>query len=201
MASAPAVGLSSSASGFSLAELVITLAIVSLTSGVAVPLVASTVDAGRARQGAGFIAARFQQARQRAIFTSRAVGVVFDRTGDRWTFRVCDDGNGNGIRRADIQAGTDRCVNPSTDVARAFPGVDVSVDPTLPGLDGEPASADAVRFGRSDIASFSPEGTGTAGTVFLRSSRGRQYAIRLSNVTGRTRVLRFDPGTRTWIAA
>jgi hypothetical protein len=81
-----------------------------------------------------------------------------------------------------------------------FPGVDIAVDPALAGPDGEPGSPDPVRFGRSDMASFAPEGSGTAGTLFLRSQRGEQFAVRIGNITGRLRILRYDRGARQWTA-
>ena len=59
----------------------------------------------------------------------------------------------------------------------------------------------SVRFGASQIASFSPEGSCTAGTLYLRSLRGLQYAVRLGNVTGRTRILRYDAAARRWVDA
>jgi hypothetical protein len=48
------------------------------------------------------------------------------------------------------------------------------------------------------MASFSPAGGATPGTLFLRSAAGAQYAVRVGNMTGRTRVLRFDVGTGQW---
>ena len=51
----------------------------------------------------------------------------------------------------------------------------------------------------SDILSFSTAGTCTAGTLFLRSSQGTQYAVRISNVTTRTRLLRYEAGR--WVPA
>jgi hypothetical protein len=50
------------------------------------------------------------------------------------------------------------------------------------------------------MASCTPLGHCTPGTVYVRSARGEQFAVRVSGVTGRTRLLRFDPGTRTWRA-
>jgi hypothetical protein len=79
-----------------------------------------------------------------------------------------------------------------------FPGVSFDVDPSLRGPDGEPGSADPVRFGVSDIASFSPEGTGSAGSLYLRSARGQQFAVRVGNITGRTRILKYDIASGTW---
>src|SRR5262245_36466426 len=119
--------------------------------------------------------------------------------GEGWTFRVCSDGNGNGLRRAELADGRDSCAEGPYDLTQMFPGARISVDPALPGPDGGPGSPDPVRFGVSNMASFAPEGSGTAGTLFIRSAGGRQYAIRVSNITGRTRILRYDTGSRGWI--
>ncbi|MEO8069993.1 MAG: prepilin-type N-terminal cleavage/methylation domain-containing protein [Acidobacteriota bacterium] len=184
--------------GMSFVELVVVMAIVALVSAMAVPLTANVLDDGRARQASGFLASRFRLAQQQAVFKARAVALVFDRVGAHWTFRVCTDGNGNGVLRADIAAGRDRCPEGPYDVPQMFGGVQVDVDARLRGPDGEPGSADPVRFGASDIASFSPAGTCSAGTLFLRSAKGVQYAVRVGNVSGRIRLLRYDPGRRTW---
>lgn len=189
----------SDATGISYVEVVIALAIVAVMTTTAVPVTGSAIDASRARSAAGFLASRLRLARQHAAARTTSMGVVFDLAGSGWNIRICADGNGNGIRRTEIAAGTDTCAEGPFSVAQLFPGVEVGVDARLPGPDGEPGSADPVRFGRSDIASFSPEGTGTAGTVFLRT-RSSQYAIRVSNVTGRTRVLRYAPAIGAWEA-
>jgi hypothetical protein len=125
------------------------------------------------------------------------VGLVFDTSGERTTFQVCVDGNRNGIRRAELAAG-DVCTEGPYDLSAMFAGVRIAVDPGLRGPDGEPGSPDAVRFGRGEIASFSPAGSCTAGSLFLRSSSGLQFVVRLSGVTGRMRVLRYEAATRTW---
>jgi prepilin-type N-terminal cleavage/methylation domain-containing protein len=183
--------------GFSFIELLLVLAIVVTLAAVAAPLTARSIDASRARQAAGFVAARLRLARQQAVFRTTSIGLVFDDRGGRWTFEVCGDGNGNGLRRAEIASAVDRCVEGPYDIAQLFPGARVGIDESIPGPEGDPASADAVRFGRSNIASFSPAGTGSAGTIFIRSA-ATQYAVRVAGATGRLRTLRFDPASRRW---
>ncbi len=181
-----------------MAELVVVLAIAAVLVAFAVPTTAAGVDAGRVSQAASAMATRFRQARLDAVSKARSVGLVFDQVGARWTFRICVDGNRNGIRRADINTGTDPCVSGPVDVEAMFPGVRIDVDATLRGPAGEPGSANAVRFGTSNIASFSTLGSCTAGTLFLRSPLGAQYAVRIGGATGRTRVLRYDTSSRSW---
>ena len=186
--------------GGSYVEVAIVMALLALLAGLATPTAAQAIDAGRARQAAGFIAARFRMARQLAVVRTAAIGLVFDLVGGRWTFRVCQDGNKNGIRRADV-GGVDACAEGPYDIETMFPGVSIAIDGSLPGPEGEPPSSDPVRFGRSNIASFSYSGSCTAGTLYLQSARRQHYAVRVGNVSGRTRLLKFDPGTRKWLPA
>ena len=183
--------------GFSLLELTIASAIVSLSAVMSAPVLAGAADAGRAREAAQFLAAQCRAARMEAISRNATSSLVFDVVTARWRFRRCVDGNGNGMRRADITSGRDTCAA-SMEVSEQFSGVRVEVPAGLPDPDSGPSTNGAVRFGSSDIASFSPVGTASAGTVYLRSERGAQYAVRVAGTTGRVRVLRFEMVSRTW---
>ncbi len=194
----PFATLERQAAGVSLVELVVIMGVVAVLGGLVAPSIANLVAAARLRQAAGFVATRFRLARAQAAATTVSVGVVFDRVAASWTFRVCEDGNGNGLRRAEIDDGRDVCREGPHDLAALFPGVRILADEGLRGPDGEPGSSDPVRFGPSDLASFSPAGTCTAGSVWLQGSGGRQYLVRVAGVTGRTRVLRYDAAARVW---
>ena len=84
-------------------------------------------------------------------------------------------------------------------IAAMFPGADVAVGAAVPSPDGGALHGGAVQFGASDLVSFTPAGTASSGTVYVRSQGGRQYAVRVAGATGRTRLLRFDAGTGRWI--
>jgi len=185
-------------SGTSLPEIVIALAIVAVLGAMAVPATVTATDAARVRQAASFLAGRFRLARQDAIFRTASTGLVFDQAASGWTFRICTDGNRNGLRRADITRSTDPCPEGPFDISRMFPGVTVASDATIRGPDNEPGSTDAVRFGASKVASFSPGGTCTSGSIFIRSSTGEQFVVRVAGVNGRTRVLRYDRIGGVW---
>ena len=193
----PTPGALRAEDGVSLVELIIAMGVVVAIAGISTPLAATVVDQSRARQGAGFLAARIRAAKLDAVSRAASVALVFDRVGPRWTFRVCADGNGNGIHRAELP-GSDRCFEGPFDMETLFPGVQIVVDSTIRGPDGEPGSSDAVRFGKSDLVSCSATGGCTSGSVFLRSSLGDQYLVRVAGVTGRTRILRYDARLRVW---
>jgi len=184
--------------GATFVDLVVAMAITGILGGLSVPLLSRAVDAGRIRQAAGLVAGRFRLARAQAASATRVVSVVFDREDGRWVFRVCEDRNGNGVRRAEIQSGTDACVDGPHDLAALFPGVQVAADARVPGPDGESGSDDPVRFGSANLASFSPAGTCSAGSLWLRSAGGSQLMVRVAGVTGRVRVLRYDAASGQW---
>lgn len=184
--------------GATLVDLVVALAITGILGGLSVPMVSQAVDAGRIRQAAGLVATRFRLARAQAVAATRVTAVVFDRVDGRWMFEVCQDRNGNGIRRTEIQSGTDVCLDGPHDLAALFPGVVVAADASVRGPDGDEGSDDPVRFGSANLASFSPAGTCTAGSLWLRSASGSLFMVRVAGVTGRVRILRYDAALGQW---
>lgn len=188
----------SASAGWTATELVVAMAIGAVVLGISAPMVANVKDASRVRHAAGYVASRFRAARQQAVAEERSVAVVFDQDASGWTFRLCADENGNGLRRAELAAGVDTCSEGPLIVSALFPGVTVDVDPTIPGPDNTAPSADPVRFGTSNIASFSPVGSCTSGSLYLRSAQGTQYAIRVHGVMGRTRILKYHPELQVW---
>jgi hypothetical protein len=89
------------------------------------------------------------------------------------------------------------CGEPPLPVTGWAAGVRIERDPAIPDPSGSYASA-AVTF-QGGLASLSPLGTGSSGTVILRSDRGRHCAVRVAGVTGRVRTLTFDAETRQWL--
>ena len=61
-------------------------------------------------------------------------------------------------------------------------------------------STDGVRIGTPKILTISPDGTATSGTLYVQGARA-QYAVRVLGATGRTRVLKYEPGSRSWVSS
>jgi type II secretory pathway pseudopilin PulG len=186
--------------GYTTLELLIVATLVIILAALTVPVTSATIDSNRVRHAANFAAARMRYTRQQAVFGNRAFAMVFDSTGGRWQFRVCSDGNYNGVRRLDISLGHDPCIDGPHDIETMFQGTKVAADPAIRGPAGEPGSSDAVRFGRSNIFSCSLGGSCNAGSLYLQSPGGTQYAVRVFGATGRTRVLRYERATSRWVA-
>jgi Tfp pilus assembly protein FimT len=169
--------------GATLIELLFALGLFLVLSAMAVPQVLAGLDRARARAAARFVAARLAFARAEAVARAATVALRFSPILDGSTFFLYVDGNGNGVRSAEIDSGRDTVLDGPVSLSRVFPGV----------------SIESVSFGTSGIVSFTPVGTATAGTIYLRGREGVRYAVRVFGTTGRTRVLRYDPVTRTFV--
>lgn len=190
-----------SARGFSFLELLCVVAIVVTLAGMAIPLGAQALEEGRVSGAARYLSGRLFWIRMEAVKRSAYTGLRFERQGNDVGFSIYVDGNRNGILSRDIANGTDSRLGAPERLSSLFPRVDFAILPNTapiePGDVLEPGG-DPIRFGRSDIVSFSPDGTGTSGTLYIGGRRS-QLAVRVLGATGRIRTLRFDFGTRRWI--
>ena len=123
-------------------------------------------------------------ARSHAVAQSRNVAIRFNWDGRDASIQMFADGNGNGVRASDIVSGVDLPLSSVVTLSSLFTGVVV----------GAPDGSNPVRLGGSNLLSFTPLGTATAGTVYVRGT-GLQLAIRIFGATGRTRVVRHDSST------
>ena len=186
--------------GYSLLELVFVMGMAVTISAVAVPQSLAGIDDFRAMGATRYMSARLQRARAEAVMRSSEVAVQFSETPEGYTYAVFLDGNRNGVRVRDIQSGIDRRIGAHERLFDQFTGVDFGTIPELPAIDagGTPPGNDPIRLGASGFASFSARGTASTGTVYIRSRRNAQYAVRVFGDTGKTRMLKFDRHTRRW---
>jgi len=128
------------------------------------------------------------------------VALRFVNTPDGYAFGVYVDGNRNGVRTTEIQRGIDREMMPLERLTGLFVGVDFGVLPGLPPVDpgSPPPGTDPIKLGASNILTFVPVGTSSSGSLYIRGRRGAQYVLRVFGQTGRTHVLKYDPGARRW---
>jgi len=161
---------------------------------IAIPRLLTSVDRSRGRAAARYLASRMALARAQAVSRSATVALRFQVEGRTVNFSIIQDGNRNGVRTRDIQLQIDRPIEAPVALADLFPGVDIGLAPQTPGTD-------AVQLGGTDILSFTPTGTSTSGTVYLRGRDGTQWAVRVLGANARSRVLRYIPDTREWVYA
>jgi type II secretory pathway pseudopilin PulG len=168
------------------------VSILAVVAAVAVPQMLSGIDRARVISAARYLAQECGIARFQAISHGRAVALRFTDHGGEYVTQVFADGNRNGVRALDIAAGIDVPLSAPEQLSLQFPGVRIALDASL-GLGTDP-----IRLSGSDLLTFTPLGTATAGTVYVRGADGTQLAVRVLGVTGRARVLRFERSAGTW---
>ncbi len=187
--------------GFTLLEQLLVVALIIVLVGIALPVYGRVRDELRAASAAHYLAGRLGLARLEAVKRSVRVGLRFAIGDGDVRYAAYADGNADGVRTADIERGIDWRMTPDERLEDLFPGVTFGLADDVPDV-GETTAAgprDPVRIGRSRILTFTPIGTATSGTLYLRGRGGVQFAVRVLGATGRTRVMRYDPRTRKWV--
>jgi hypothetical protein len=186
--------------GYSLLELMMVVTLGVTLSGAAIPEFLIALDDMRASGAMYHVSGRLQRARMEAVTRSAMVGVKFTRSAAGYSYAVYCDGNRNGVLTRDISSGVDRLIMLAERLPDQFPGIEFGAIPGLPPVDpgGTAPGTDPIRLGSSDMASFSAAGTSSSGTVYIRSRRDAQNAVRIFGETGKTRMLKFDARTRQW---
>jgi type II secretory pathway pseudopilin PulG len=191
-------GRNNSDRGITLLELVFVVSVTVVIAGVAVPLTGDALDEARTGAAARYLAGQIVSSRMDAVNRSRCVALWFEASTPDYRVARYVDGNGNGVRTAEIGR-----IDPIDGVPKRigddFPNVRFGLAEGLPDVDGvRGTGTDGVRIGSARILTMSPDGTATSGTLYLEGRRA-QYAVRVLGATGRTRVLKYDSGQRTWI--
>jgi prepilin-type N-terminal cleavage/methylation domain-containing protein len=188
-------------SGFTLLELICVLGLTVVMASIAVAATVNGVNTVRTTAACRYLAARMQSARLDAAKRGTHVGLRFEPRGASIVVVAYSDGNGNGVRTADIARGVDLPLGPAERLEDLFGEVgygllDNVVDPDT----GSAISGDPIRLGSTDILSFAPSGSATSGTIYVRGAGRQQCAVRVLGGTGRVRMMRFDARTRRWAA-
>ncbi len=176
--------------GFSLVELLVVVGIVLLMAAVAFPMFRPLFADAHLMGAARSFSAKFRLARSIAARRNVYTAIRFEPRGDEIWYSVYQDGNHNGVLSADIAAGRDVRVAGAFPLTTGAPDVRVAINPGTPAPPPDTGllSGDPIRFGRSDIVSFSPLGTATPGTLYLAGDSA-QAAVRVVGGTARTRLL------------
>jgi Tfp pilus assembly protein FimT len=184
------------AAGLSLIEVLFALSLTLAAAGVAIPAMFEIDRAMKLRAAASFIAGYLHHARLEALHRSRPVGVRFEQAGADWRIGSYADGNGNGIRAADIASGIDPVVEREERFGARCPSVRIARLDGVPDVNGIPGGS-AVRFGASEIATFDSDGSSSSGSLYLTDGR-TQLAVTVTPATGRIRLRKWDPRLRSW---
>ena len=143
---------------------------------------------------------RFRLAQSMAIRRGVETAIRFETGRDGLAYySIYIDGNRNGVLSADIDRGRDTRVEGPIRLDSGASGVRVGINASVPAIPPDSGfldPTDPIRFGRSNMLSFSPLGTATPGTFYL-AGENAQAAVRVNPGSARVRIM-FCRG-RKWV--
>jgi Tfp pilus assembly protein FimT len=107
-------------------------ALICILAGIGVPSVLGAVDRARGAAAARDLAARMAWARARAVGQPTVVALYFEGDGGETRFSIVEDGNGDGVRAADIEERIDRVIEAPLFLSDLFPGAPIGIAPGTP---------------------------------------------------------------------
>jgi Tfp pilus assembly protein FimT len=168
--------------------------VVIVVAAMAVPQAFATIERSRTLAATRHLAGRLALARTQAVGRAATIALRFEVVNGAVIYSVFADRNRNGVRTKDITDGIDRQIEPASALGDLFPRVAIVNGTT------DPPSSGVQLSGGSSLLSFTPAGTATAGSLYIRGADRSQYVIRVLGATGRTRLERYDEKRRAWVA-
>jgi hypothetical protein len=185
--------------GRTVLEMAVVLASILVLASVFVPGLRAYSQEVQLMGAAQAFRGHFREASSIAIAKNVQTAIRFEDGPAGPTYSIYVDGNHNGVLSADIASGRDRRVAGPRALDAGLTGVRVGINanvPAIPPDSGTLDPADPIRFGRSNMLSFSPMGTATPGTFYLAGDFA-QAAVRVTPESARVRIL-FCRG-RHWV--
>ena len=189
--------------GRSLVEVVVAVALLIIILAVTLPgltearRAAALSGASRRLQGLLF------RCRAVAILNAQACALVFERRDDgTWRCFIAQDGDGDGIRRRDINRLVDPVVSEVVFFETGEAGLGILKGEFVPDPSGRGRLRgnldDPVRAGRGDIITFTPRGTATPASIYLTDHHARMRVLRVYGGTGRVISRVWRSGWPKW---
>jgi hypothetical protein len=111
------------------------------------------------------------------------------------------DGDGDGVRSADLASGVDPLVDGPFEIGRELGPIDFGLPgpiPRIPPAAGELNPRDPIQLGSTDILSVSPLGSSSSGSLYLLGPDDRVLGAVIYGPTARVRLWSYDPAARRW---
>jgi hypothetical protein len=154
------------------------------------------------RSAASEVGGVLYRARMYAITQGVNVGVKYRFRDGRYEWALYGDGNGNGVRTAEISSGVDPSIGVLATWGRNDVRPAIMTAAAIPDPDGSGRLSgsldDPIRFNRSDICSFSALGESTPGSIYLWDGADRMAVVRVYGRTGKIRTLFYRRGDSQW---
>jgi len=181
--------LESKERGYTLLEMLVALGIILIMGSVALPNINGYRQEAALLGAAQNFKAEFMKARSIALKKNTQTAIRFERgEAGQVMYSTYIDGNSNGVVSVDISNGLDTRISGPFRLDAGQAGVEVGVLPDAPAPEGGLLGSEPIRFGNARMVSFSPVGTGTPGTFYLRTNSS-MAGVRVTGGSARVRIM------------
>jgi hypothetical protein len=182
---------------------VIVMALLALMTAAGIPTLDEARRAAALREASARLWGMMVRCRAHAIMKVKATALVFERTETGgWRCFIAEDGDGDGLRRRDLESGRDRLIGEVLHLEGTTAGLGILQGVTIPDPSGWGRLGgnldDPVRAGRGDIITFTPRSTATPSSVYLSDHHGRMRVLRVTPGTARVYTLVWRVGWEEW---
>src|SRR6476646_11600435 len=110
--------------GYSLVELLLTVAVVVTVAAVAMPMLGSSLEHSRLSGAAFHMSARLYLVRSQAVRRHGYVALRFKTVNGATQYQTFADGDGDGVKSADITSGRDVPLDRPESISDTHPGIE-----------------------------------------------------------------------------
>lgn len=190
---------------FTLIETVVVLGLVGLGTSFIWPAITDLMAGTEIRLATSEVAGAFYEARMYSLRHSANVAVRFETAADgtvSWSLYRDDDNDG--VLKADIESGVDPQIRGGRRLEHFGSRIRFGFPPgQAPTEIGNPTKRitqleDGLRFGNSEMASFTPRGTASPGTAYVTNGKNRLMAIRVGTLSGKVTLWEYDRTVQRW---
>jgi len=142
--------------------------------------------------------------RSDAIASRRDVAMRLSWSTGRYAYAFTRTATGTGCDRTTSTRGGIPLIGASRDLASRYEGIDfglldVAIPEVPPGSSSLLPGGDPVRFGLSDIITFTPHGTSSSGTLYVSDGHSTVTAVVVYGGTGRLAPLAIRSDRWLWV--
>lgn len=163
--------------GFTLVEVIIVVAMIGILSAIAIPNIITWIPNYKLKSAARDLYSNMQKARLDAVKENRDGAMVFDVNNGRYYICSSPGVDNDWLGTDDDTGGGDNIINQTIDLTNYKSGINFGHGYATKGVPGDALPADDVSY-IDNIVIFNPQGTGSAGYVYLdHQENSTTYAV------------------------